>query len=247
VIPRLPELHTVLEDVANALQGAVSLAALVRRQAQMTTDDAVKLEGGLESLGAVKAIAGIGIPVMGHVGLTPQTAGRFGGFRVRGRDRAGAEQLMRDARALQEAGCFAVVLECVPAVVARKVTRSLRIPTVGIGSGPWCDGQVLVTHDLLGYYDRFQPKFVKRYAQMGRLREEAMREFKREVELGQFPTPAHSYAMAGESEGRTRRARGLSAHRRPRPAASPASTAPPDRRRTASAGSWSSPPGLAGR
>ncbi len=155
--------------------------------------DAIKLEGGLESLGAAKAIAGIGIPVMGHIGLTPQTATRFGGFRVQGRDAASAERLVQAAEALQLAGCFALVLECIPDVLARRITQRLTIPTIGIGSGPWCDGQVLVTQDLLGLYDRMQPKFVKRYAELGRAALSAIAQFKREVEAQQFPTAAHSY------------------------------------------------------
>ncbi len=155
--------------------------------------DAIKLEGGLESLGAAKAIAGIGIPVMGHIGLTPQTATRFGGFRVQGRDAASAETLVQAAEALQGVGCFALVLECIPDVLARRITQRLTIPTIGIGSGPWCDGQVLVTQDLLGLYDRMQPKFVKRYAELGRAALSAISQFKREVEAQQFPTTAHSY------------------------------------------------------
>lgn len=158
--------------------------------------DAVKIEGGFEALAAAKAIAGVGIPVMGHVGLTPQTATRFGGFKVQGRDPAGAEAVARAAEALQEAGCFAMVLECIPDTLAKRITRRLKVPTLGIGSGPWCDGQVLVSHDLLGLYDRLQPKFVKRYAELGRVAQAAVQQFKREVEAGQFPTTAHSYSAA---------------------------------------------------
>jgi len=167
---------------------------------------AVKLEGGLESLGAAKAIVEIGIPVMGHVGLTPQTAGRFGGFKVQGRDPASAEALLRAAEALQAVGCFAIVLECIPDALGRRITQRLKIPTIGIGSGPWCDGQVLVTHDLLGLYDQVQPKFVKRYAELGRVAQAAVQQFRREVESGQFPTAAHSYRV----EAKARRARGPS-------------------------------------
>ena len=165
--------------------------------------DAVKLEGGLEALGAARAIAGIGIPVMGHVGLTPQTAGRYGGFKVQGRDAASADELLRAAEALQEAGCFSIVLECIPDILARRITQRLTIPTIGIGAGPWCDGQVLVTQDLLGLFDRFQPKFAKRYAELGRQALTAVQAFKREVEQGQFPTAAHSYTV--ESTSRARR------------------------------------------
>ena len=164
--------------------------------------DAVKLEGGSESLEAARAICKIGIPVMGHLGLTPQTAGRFGGFKVQGRDAATAEAIVRDAEALQAAGCFSVVLECLPDVLAQRITKRLRVPTFGIGSGPGCDGQVLVTQDLLGLYDRLQPKFVKRYAELGHQVQSAIAQFKRDVEQGQFPTAAHSYGMTPSNHRR---------------------------------------------
>ena len=158
--------------------------------------DAVKLEGGLETLTAAKAIVRVGIPVMGHVGLTPQTASRFGGFKVQGRTPDEAQRIVQAAEALQEAGCFAIVLECLPDMVAQRITQRLAIPTIGIGAGPRCDGQVLVTHDLLGFYDQLSPKFVKRYAELGQAAQAAVQQFKREVEAGQFPTAAHSYTMA---------------------------------------------------
>ncbi len=154
--------------------------------------DAVKLEG-VESLAAAKAIVGIGIPVMGHLGLTPQTATRFGGFKVQGREPAAAAGLLRAAETLEAIGCFAVVLECVPDVVAKRITARLKIPTIGIGAGPSCDGQVVVTQDLLGLYDRLSPKFVKRYAELGQMATNAVREFARDVRQGRFPTAAQTF------------------------------------------------------
>ena len=167
--------------------------------------DAVKLEGGFESLAAARAIAAIGIPVMGHLGLTPQTAGRFGGFKVQGRDPESAKAMVKAAEALQEAGCFAIVLECIPDVLAQRITERLRIPTIGIGSGPWCDGQVLVTYDLLGLYDQFLPKFVKRYAELGRAAVTAVQQFKRDVASGRFPSAEHSYSVGRVKPQRPRR------------------------------------------
>ncbi len=128
--------------------------------------DAVKLEGGSERLNAIRAIISAGIPVMGHLGLTPQSVHLLGGFRPQGRDASAAQHLFEDARLLQEAGCFSLVLESVPARLARYISERLEIPTIGIGAGGGCDGQVLVTHDLLGLFERFTPKFVKKYANL---------------------------------------------------------------------------------
>ena len=128
--------------------------------------EAVKLEGGAAVAEAVRAIVAAGIPVMGHVGLTPQSVHALGGFKVQGKDEASREKVLADARAVQEAGAFSVVLEAVPAALAGEISRELRIPTIGIGAGPHCDGQVLVLHDLLGLFDRFTPRFVKRYANL---------------------------------------------------------------------------------
>ena len=128
--------------------------------------DAVKLEGGSERLNAIRAIILAGIPVMGHLGLTPQSVHQLGGFRPQGRDASAALHLLEDARLLQEAGCFSLVLESVPARLARYISEQLEIPTIGIGAGGGCDGQVLVTHDLLGLFERFTPKFVKKYANL---------------------------------------------------------------------------------
>src|SRR3989338_166192 len=157
--------------------------------------DAVKVEGGAEALAAATAIVAIGIPVMGHLGLTPQTAGRFGGFKVQGRDAASAAALLRAAGALEQAGCFAGVVECVTDVVAKRITARLTIPTIGIGAGPSCDGQVVVTQDLLGLYDRFSPRFVKRYAELGQAATNAVRGVSRDVRQGRFPTAAHTFTV----------------------------------------------------
>lgn len=150
---------------------------------------AVKLEGGQRSAAAIAAIANIDIPVMAHIGLTPQSLRRFGGFRVQ-RDEA---RLTDDALAVQEAGAFAVVLECLPAELARKITSSLRIPTIGIGAGAGCDGQILVTHDMLGLFDDFHPRFVKQYADLGHSMMQAVENYCREVRAGQFPAPEHEF------------------------------------------------------
>jgi 3-methyl-2-oxobutanoate hydroxymethyltransferase len=157
--------------------------------------DAVKLEGAGTSLSRVAAIVGAGIPVMGHLGLTPQSATMLGGLRAQGKTAEKARQLVQDAVALEDAGCFAVVLEAVPAPVAARVTARLAIPTVGIGSGPDCDGQVLVLHDLLGLYDGGSPRFAKRYADVGAEIQGALERFAGEVRSGAFPAEEHTYAM----------------------------------------------------
>jgi len=155
--------------------------------------DGVKLEGGASVKEIVKAIVNAGIPVMGHIGLTPQTISMLGGFKVQGRDAKAAQRLIDDARVLEDAGAFSVLLEAIPALVAKKITDSLRIPTIGIGAGPHCDGQVLVVHDLLGLFDRFTPKFAKRYVNLSQLMLEAFEKYREEVIKGEFPTEAHSF------------------------------------------------------
>ena len=157
--------------------------------------DAVKLEGAGPSLSRAAALVGAGIPVMGHLGLTPQSATLLGGFRAQGKTAAKALQLLDDAVALEQAGCFAIVLEAVPAPVAARVSEELSIPTIGIGSGTECDGQVLVFHDLLGLYDRTSPRFTKRYAEIGVAIQDALERFAEEVRSGVFPTEEHTYAM----------------------------------------------------
>lgn len=155
--------------------------------------ETVKLEGGAEFVKEIEAILKCGVPVMGHLGLTPQSIHKLGGFKVQGRDEAAAKKLMDDALALEQAGVFSIVLEAVPADVARKISESLAIPTIGIGAGPDCDGQVLVTPDLLGLFERFVPKFVKRYAHLAPLIEEAVKTYIDEVKTGKFPSEEHVY------------------------------------------------------
>ncbi len=160
--------------------------------------DSIKLEGGREVADTVRAIVAAGIPVMGHIGLTPQSATKLGGFKVQGKSAAAARHLLEDALLLEEAGCFAIVLEAIPAAVGQVVSQKLTIPTIGIGAGPDCDGQVLVFHDVLGLFDRFTPKFVKRYAELRQPILEAMQTYRREVEAREFPTPAHSFTIDEE-------------------------------------------------
>lgn len=157
--------------------------------------DAVKVEGAGPTLERVRAIVGAGVPVMGHIGLTPQSATMLGGYRAQGRTAAKAHRLVGEARALEAAGCFTIVLECVPAEVAARITDELAVPTVGIGAGAPCDGQVLVYHDLLGLYERRSPRFVKRYAELGALTRDALERYAAEVRSGAFPGPEHTYAM----------------------------------------------------
>ena len=157
--------------------------------------DAVKLEGGFEVCETVKALVRAGIPVMGHIGLTPQTAGQLGGYKVQGRDLESARRQLRMARALEDAGVFAIVMECVPAALGRAITAELSIPTIGIGAGDGCDGQVLVTHDLLGMFEKFIPSFVKNYAGLADQIKEAVGDYKQEVKKGRFPGEEHSFTM----------------------------------------------------
>ncbi len=161
--------------------------------------DAVKLEGGEHFAPVVKALVQAGVPVVGHIGLTPQTATQLGGFKVQGRDLEGARQLIRDAQALQEAGAFALVLEAIPAEVAKRVTTELSIPTIGIGAGVDCDGQVLVFHDILGMFDRFKPKFVKTYANLRQPAIDAIKMYISDVKEGEFPNNSeHTFSVSEE-------------------------------------------------
>jgi 3-methyl-2-oxobutanoate hydroxymethyltransferase len=157
--------------------------------------DAVKLEGAGPTLSRAMALVGAGIPVMGHLGLTPQSATMLGGFRAQGRTAEKAQQLLQDARALEAAGCFAIVLEAVPAQVAARITKSLSVPTIGIGSGRGCDGQVLVFHDLLGLYDGKAPRFVKRYVDLAAETRSALERYAADVRSGAFPGEEHTYAI----------------------------------------------------
>jgi 3-methyl-2-oxobutanoate hydroxymethyltransferase len=160
--------------------------------------DAVKLEGAGPSVSRVLALVGAGIPVMGHIGLTPQSATMLGGFRAQGRTAAQARRLLEDALALEQAGCFSLVLEAVPAPVAARITERLAIPTLGIGSGAECDGQVLVLHDVLGLYEGRSPRFAKRYADLETEIRTALERFAAEVRAGEFPGEEHTYAMPEE-------------------------------------------------
>lgn len=157
--------------------------------------EAVKLEGGRERAEAVRQIVAAGIPVMGHLGLTPQSVAQFGGFVPQGKTAAAARRLMEDAQILQEAGCFSIVLESVPAQLAELISQQLEIPTIGIGAGVGCDGQVLVIHDLLGLFDRFTPKFVKQYRTLHRDIVSALAEYRAEVEARAFPAAEQSIFM----------------------------------------------------
>jgi 3-methyl-2-oxobutanoate hydroxymethyltransferase len=162
--------------------------------------DSVKLEGGQEMVPVIEAIVMAGIPVMGHIGLTPQSQSKLGGYRIQGKTAQAARKLLVDALALENAGCYAIVLEAVPAVVARVITEQLQIPTIGIGAGSACDGQVLVYHDLLGLYDQLQPRFVKQYVNLRDPIIEAFSRFRQEVMSKQFPAKEHTYPMDAEEE-----------------------------------------------
>lgn len=157
--------------------------------------ESVKLEGGAEVAEHVHRIVCAGIPVMGHVGLMPQSVHAMGGFKVQGKANDEADRIVRDARALEDAGCYAIVIEGVPADVAARVTEAVAVPTIGIGAGPHCDGQVLVCYDFLGMYRGMRPKFVKRYAELGDQIVDATRQYVDEVRSGAFPAPEHSFGM----------------------------------------------------
>ncbi|MCK4249449.1 MAG: 3-methyl-2-oxobutanoate hydroxymethyltransferase, partial [Candidatus Omnitrophica bacterium] len=157
--------------------------------------DAVKLEGGLEVVQTVKAIIDAGIPVMAHLGLTPQTVSKMGGFKIQGKDVKTARGILEASLAMQEAGVFSVLFECVPDKLAGLITSKLKVPTIGIGAGAECDGQVLVTHDLLGLFEKFIPKFVKQYTKLSGSILEALGNFKKEVSSGDFPAKEHTFTM----------------------------------------------------
>ena len=178
-------------SVEQALESAIRFV----KEAQA---DAVKLEGAGPMLARVGALTDAGIPVMGHLGLTPQTATMLGGFKAQGRTATKAVQLYEDALALQAAGCFSIVLEAVPSPVAARITEALDIPTIGIGAGPDCDGQVLVWHDLLGLYEGHAPRFVKQYADLAPTIGAAVEQYATEVRAGTFPEEKHTYSMTEE-------------------------------------------------
>lgn len=178
-------------DVAEAVRNA-------GRFLQEADMEAVKLEGGREVVDTIRAIVRAGIPVMGHIGLTPQSVSALGGYRVQGKTAVSAQRLLADAQALEEAGCFSIVLEAIPAPVAAAISERLSIPTLGIGAGAQCDGQVLVYHDLLGLFDRMQPRFVKQYAAIGETIAEALSAYRKDVVNGRFPATEHTYEMPSE-------------------------------------------------
>lgn len=183
------------------LSFTVGVQDTIRNAGRMVKEggvEAVKLEGGRAMIPMVRAIARASIPVMGHLGLTPQSILRFGGYKVQGKRREEADRLVDAARGLEDAGCFALVLEAIPAEVAARVTERVTIPTIGIGAGPACDGQVLVSHDLLGIYDDIHPRFVKRYADLRGEMLRAFGDYIHEVREGTFPGPEHCYESDGE-------------------------------------------------
>lgn len=156
--------------------------------------DGVKLEGGLEMCGVVQALVSAGVPVMAHIGLTPQTASQLGGYKLQGKGLDDARRLLAEARGLEKAGAFGLLLECIPDGLARVISESIAIPTIGIGAGVHCDGQVLVTHDLLGMFDKFTPKFVKKYADLSPLIKAGIEQYNTEVKSGSYPAREHSFA-----------------------------------------------------
>lgn len=161
--------------------------------------DAVKLEGGVEYEDTIRALTSAGIPVCSHIGMMPQSVNNYGGFKVQGKSEAGARKLIEDALAVERAGAFAVVLECVPSPLAQLATELLSIPTIGIGAGAGCDGQVLVTQDMLGTFEDFTPKFVKRFAEVGIIMREAFQDYDAQVKSGSFPQAEQGYAMEQET------------------------------------------------
>ena len=179
----------------------VSVEDAVRNAGRLMKEgraNAVKLEGGVSIAAQIRAITDAGIPVMGHLGLTPQSINAFGGYKVQGKSEAAAKKLLEDAKAVEEAGAFSLVLECVPSALAAVVTKTLSIPTIGIGAGKECDGQILVYQDMLGMFSDFTPKFVKRYADIGSIMKEAFKSYIADVQSGDFPGPEHGYKIADE-------------------------------------------------
>jgi len=161
--------------------------------------ESIKLEGGVDFAQTIEAIVKAGIPVQGHIGLTPQTASALGGFKMQGRDAAAAKRIIDDAKALEDAGVFSMILEAVPAPLGKLVTEAVKVPVIGIGAGPDVDGQVLVTHDMIGLFDKFVPKFVKQYANIRKVILDALSEYKQEVLDVEFPAPEHSFKMPEEA------------------------------------------------
>ncbi len=179
----------------------VSVEEAVRNAGRIMKEggvDAVKLEGGVRMADRVEAIVRAGIPVMGHIGLTPQSVSLLGGFKVQGKSMDSARNIIEDAIALEQAGVFSIILECVPSGLAEIITKRVSVPTIGIGAGPYCDGQVLVLHDMLGLFKRFKPRFVKTYTELYDIILKALEEYRDEVKSGGFPTSEHSFTMNEE-------------------------------------------------
>ena len=203
----MDDMHYHTKLVAGAAQRALVIADMPFMSYQASTEEAVrnagrllqagatavKLEGGAIMVDRVKAMTSIGIPVMGHLGMTPQSVHVLGGYKVQGKVKTQAAMLLNDAKALETAGAFAIVLEAIPTSLAKRITEAISIPTIGIGAGPHCDGQVLVLYDLLGLFDDFVPKFVKPYAHLKADALQALRRYKEEVEQGKFPSDSESY------------------------------------------------------
>jgi 3-methyl-2-oxobutanoate hydroxymethyltransferase len=170
--------------------------------------DAVKLEGGYDVIEATEAIIASGIPVLGHLGLTPQSVSKLGGYKVQGKDASSAARILDEALRLEKSGCFAIVLECVPDMVAKIISEKLKIPTIGIGAGQYCDGQVLVTNDMVGLFDRFLPKFVKQYVRLAPQISEGLKRYIEDVRKGVFPGPEHSYTIKEEEIKKLKKGKG---------------------------------------
>lgn len=176
-----------------SISDAIANAGRIMKE---TNCQAVKLEGGAEYADRIKAIVQAGIPVVGHIGLTPQSVNAFGGYKVQGKTQKDAQKLLDDAKAITEAGCFAIVLECVPAALAKKVTESVEAVTIGIGAGAGCDGQVLVYQDMLGFTDGFTPKFVKKYADVHSVMLSAFKQYKEDCEARSFPAKEQTFSIS---------------------------------------------------
>ncbi len=180
----------------------ISVEEAVRNAGRLVKEggcEVVKLEGGVDFAPTIEAIVKAGIPVMGHIGLTPQTASAMGGFKIQGKDATAAKQIIDDAKAIEDAGCFSIILEAVPAPLGKLISETVTVPVIGIGAGPDVDGQVLVIHDVVGLYDRFVPKFVKQYANVKNVMLDALVDYKREVADAKFPGPEHSFKMPDEA------------------------------------------------
>jgi len=180
----------------------ISVEEAVRNAGRLMKEggcDVIKLEGGVDFAPTVEAIVKAGIPVQGHIGLTPQTASALGGFKMQGKDVAAARRIIEDAKALEDAGVFSMILEAVPAPLGKLVAEAVNVPVIGIGAGVDVDGQVLVTHDMVGLFDKFIPKFVKQYTQIRPIILEALNAYKKEVQEAAFPAPEHSFKMPEET------------------------------------------------